>query len=290
MMYDAAINSVNLKAKSDFPYLVLNVINENSYPRNPGFQVMHWHEDLQFILVLSGNIEVKTLAETVCLQAGMGIFINKNIIHLVTKQGDCHYKSFIFPDFFLRFYPGNPAEDIVTAISNNPQLHICRLEPGISWQETILHFLQHLSRLEDEPTACYHYDVLTTLCCIWLSLAEHIGMPAEVTNSVVQERMRAFLGYIEHNYGQPISLTQLAECAHVSKSECLRCFKLSMQTTPYRYLLDFRLAKAAELLRNSTQPVQDIAELVGFSQSSHFGRAFKAKMGCSPKEYRHSKG
>lgn len=35
------INSVNLNAKSNFPYLVLDVINDQSYPRNPGFQVMH---------------------------------------------------------------------------------------------------------------------------------------------------------------------------------------------------------------------------------------------------------
>lgn len=55
------INSINLKSNSDFPYLVLNVINDSSFPRNPGFQVMHWHEDLQFIYVLDGEIEVKTL-------------------------------------------------------------------------------------------------------------------------------------------------------------------------------------------------------------------------------------
>lgn len=55
------INSVNLNIDTDFPYLVLDVINDDSFPRNPGFHVMHWHEDLQFILVLDGTIEVQTL-------------------------------------------------------------------------------------------------------------------------------------------------------------------------------------------------------------------------------------
>lgn len=55
------INSVNLNINTDFPYLVLDVINDKSYPRNPGFQVMHWHEDLQFIYVLNGIIEVRHL-------------------------------------------------------------------------------------------------------------------------------------------------------------------------------------------------------------------------------------
>ena len=52
------INSVNLNQNTDFPYLVLNIVNDNSHPRNPGFQVMHWHEDLQFIYVLSGKLKL----------------------------------------------------------------------------------------------------------------------------------------------------------------------------------------------------------------------------------------
>ena len=64
------INSVNLNIDTDFPYLVLDVVNDNSYPRNPGFQVMHWHEDLQFIYVLDGAIEVKTFDSAVQIHAG----------------------------------------------------------------------------------------------------------------------------------------------------------------------------------------------------------------------------
>lgn len=97
------LNSVNLYVDTDFPYLVLDVINDRSYPRNPGFQVMHWHEDLQFIYVLGGSIEVKTLDNTVSVQAGEGIFINKNVAHFVRRTGECHYNSFIFPAQFLEF-------------------------------------------------------------------------------------------------------------------------------------------------------------------------------------------
>lgn len=61
------INSVNLNIDTNFPYLVLDVINDNAFPRNPGFHVMHWHEDLQFILVLDGTIEVQTLDTSVLI-------------------------------------------------------------------------------------------------------------------------------------------------------------------------------------------------------------------------------
>ena len=75
------INSVNLNIHTDFPYLVLDVINDKSYPRNPGFHVMHWHEDLQFIYVLDGAIEVKTLDTSIRICSGEGLFINKNVVH-----------------------------------------------------------------------------------------------------------------------------------------------------------------------------------------------------------------
>ena len=95
------INSVNLNIDTDFPYLVLDVINDNSFPRNPGFHVMHWHEDLQFILVLDGTIEVQTLDTSVRIRTGEGLFINKNVVHDVLRLDNCHYNSFIFPAHFL---------------------------------------------------------------------------------------------------------------------------------------------------------------------------------------------
>lgn len=98
----AFVNSVNMNADTDFPYLVLDVVNDRSYPRNPGFLVMHWHEDLQFVYVLDGVIEVRTLDDELKLSAGEGLFINKNVVHSINNSGDCHYKSFIFPDYFLQ--------------------------------------------------------------------------------------------------------------------------------------------------------------------------------------------
>ena len=99
-------------------------------------------------------------------------------------------------------------------------------------------------------------------------------------------RMQKFLQYINEHYGEDVSLDKLAGSANVSKSECLRCFKTSMQTTPYKYLTEYRLSKAAELLKNSDEPIGNIADSVGFRQVSHFGKCFKEKTGLSPREYR----
>lgn len=287
MKPQAYINSVNLNQHTDFPYLVLNVVDDDSCPRNPGFQVMHWHEDLQFIHVLSGEIEVVTLETAVSLHTGEGIFINKNVVHLVRKNSSCHYHSFIFPDYFLKYYVGSPAAPIAERLTENKNLPIFPIE-NREKNKKVLAMLQKLSELEGHKTALYVYEVLTTLCMLWLELCRVVTLPqqASMHKSTAEERMTIFLRCIEQHYPQALSLDTLAASAHVSKSECLRCFKALLQTAPYQYLKEYRLAKAAELLRNTDMPVSEVAARTGFGQASHFGKCFRVKTGMSPSEYR----
>ena len=75
------INSVNLNIDTDFPYLVLDVEGDKACPRNPGFQVMHWHEDLQFIYVLDGiSFRIKRYGLTF-LQSLESVNLNRRIMY-----------------------------------------------------------------------------------------------------------------------------------------------------------------------------------------------------------------
>lgn len=283
------INSVNLNSGTDFPYLVLDVINDESFPRNPGFRVMHWHEDLQFIYVLEGEIEVKTLDTAVRLNKGNGIFINKNVVHLVRKNSYCHYNSFIFPDHFLKFYIGSPAKVFVENIVDNSGVDFCIFSEKDRKFKSVLTLLFKLTELEKSRSEFYTYEVLCTLSQLWLEMCRHFEVPKKSYNTVTEQRMRIFLNYIEENYGGNVSLEALAKSANVSKSECLRCFKATLQTTPYKYLTEYRLSKAAELLKNTDKSISSIATEVGIEQSSHFGKLFKEKTGSSPGAYRKKK-
>ena len=288
MKQDKYINSVNLNQKTNFPYLVLNVLNGNSYPRNPGFRVMHWHEDIQFIYVLEGEIEIVTLENRTTLHKGDGIFINKNIVHLVDKVEACHYNSFIFPDYFLRFYVGSPAEQIVNRIIGREDFPVFPI-PNINENLSVLHTLKKLSSLEQNKTSLYPYEVLSTLSTLWLEFYRVVHISEKENhkkNSQISNRMAIFLQYIELHYKENITLEMLAKSANVSKSECLRCFKSTLQTTPYKYLIEYRLSKAAELLKNTDMLIENIASDVGFTHVSHFGKCFREKTGFSPREYR----
>lgn len=287
---EAYINSVNLNADTDFPYLVLDVINDRSYPRNPGFRVMHWHEDLQFIYVLQGSIELRTLDSSIRLRAGDGVFINKNIVHHVRQLEDCHYNSFVFPDYFLGFYLESPAKRFVDSVTEREALAFVCFDKEQDWCSEILSILLRLSELEKDKTEFYVYEVLVLLSQMWLMMRRNIFLPVEKGKNMTGGRMQKFLSYIEQHYAEDVSLEDLAQSANVSKSECLRCFKQSMQTTPYKYLIEYRLSKASAMLKNSDSAIETIAASVGFRQVSHFGKCFRDKTGMSPSEYRKQVG
>ena len=117
-------------------------------------------------------------------------------------------------------------------------------------------------------------------------MCKNIQLPKSGVETALNIRMRKFLQYINEHYSEDISLDSLAQSSNVSKSECLRCFKASMQTTPYKYLMEFRLSKAAELLKSTDESIGNIADSVGFHQISHFGKCFREKTGYSPRDYR----
>lgn len=242
------INSVNLNIHTDFPYLVLEVVNDKSYPKNPGFQVMHWHEDLQFIYVLQGTVEVRTIESSVQIQAGEGIFINKNVVHHVRRLGDCRYNSFLFPAYFLEFYAGGPAKAIADRMIANEQIPLFHFTPAVRWHQDVLALLHRLVEIEKNKPAFYAYEILVLLSTLWLTLQKNVEVLPKKKENAVSVRMQKILRYIQAHYAEDITLADLSNSANISKSECSRCFRMSLNTTPYKYLAEYRLSKAAQLL------------------------------------------
>ena len=228
------INSININSDTNFPYLVLDVENGRSYPRNPGFQVMHWHEDLQFIYVLSGSVTVKTLTDTVAVRQGEGIFINKNVVHFVGSGGECHYNSFIFPAQLLEFSLYSPAKQFVDCIVENEQFQLFHFTQREQWQDNVLQYLYRLSMLYKNKTEFYVYEVQVLLVTLWLTMRKNLGLPAKCKESVASICMQKFLYYIAQHYAEELTLENIAASANVSKSACAKYFHLNLQTTPDR--------------------------------------------------------
>jgi len=92
--------------------------------------------------------------------------------------------------------------------------------------------------------------------------------------------------FIESNYDRDILLDEIAEASGLSSSHLTRQFKQSIGLTPIEYSRSFRIAKAAELLRDKELSVSDVSKTIGFSDISLFSRQFRQITGMSATEFR----
>lgn len=88
------------------------------------------------------------------------------------------------------------------------------------------------------------------------------------------------------NYCFNLKLEQYAALCNRSLSAFKRDFQKLFQTTPGKWLLEKRLQKALQLLKNSGKSVADAAFESGFENTSHFSKSFKQRFGITPFEAR----
>jgi AraC-like DNA-binding protein len=106
--------------------------------------------------------------------------------------------------------------------------------------------------------------------------------------TAAQAQIARAVDLIHSAFQADLSLDDLANAAAMSRYHFLRCFKTHLRSTPYVYLQQVRLQRAAALLRASSRTITDIAIDCGFTSPSRFSNAFRRRYGCTPSAYRHA--
>lgn len=94
------------------------------------------------------------------------------------------------------------------------------------------------------------------------------------------------ISYIENNFQNNISVESVAAVCGLNRSYFGKIFKETMGKSPQEFLMNYRMIKAAELLKLTKLSIGDIGNAVGYENQLHFSRAFKNVYGVSPREWR----
>ncbi len=111
---------------------------------------------------------------------------------------------------------------------------------------------------------------------------------SQVENQSSRQVILDAAAFIRRHYQDSLCLDLLVEQACLSKSYFLRLFRQYMGTTPYNYLLGYRISQAKELLLTTSLSVGAVASHVGFANESTFSTRFSTMTGQSPLQYRKS--
>lgn len=99
-------------------------------------------------------------------------------------------------------------------------------------------------------------------------------------------RMDALRHYILRHIRKPITLTELAEQAHVGDRQLTRIFKAELNMTPAAYIESVRVEMARNRLETTDDPLDRIATACGLNTTDTLNRAFRRRLGTTPAEYR----
>jgi len=114
------------------------------------------------------------------------------------------------------------------------------------------------------------------------------GIPGKPIEGNMQDRLiGATKRYIEDNY-RTATLEGAAKVIHMNPSYTSQLFKQKTGCNFSDYLIEAKMKKAAELLKDIDLKTYDISEMVGYTNAKNFSRAFKSYYGMSPREYRNS--
>lgn len=286
------VHSHNPYETEGFPLLVLDVQRQVCHPYNEGFRVPHWHQEVQFVHVLKGIVRVRIYEESLDIRAGECLFINRAILHQITEKEDCHYHSFIIPLRLLTIFPGSAMENQdVYAITNNPAFTHCHFSGNGGESGEVLAAVRRLDDLYFKKEQIPHreYALSAALIELWLAFIRSIFVLPSAAPSKDYARIHRLLSFIHDSYDQDISVQEIAAAAAISKTECLRCFRKFIGSSPYQYLMKYRLYMSTALLKNTELTVTDIGAQVGFHSTSSFIQYFQKNYGMTPAAYRHQK-
>lgn len=104
--------------------------------------------------------------------------------------------------------------------------------------------------------------------------------------SAQDERVSLAVTAMHQDSAHDWNIEELANLCGMSRSSFVALFEKVMRQAPGAYLREWRLARAAKLLRYSGATIETIAHKVGYTSKEAFSRAFRNRFGKSPSTWR----
>lgn len=254
----------------------------------------HRHEDVEFILVLSGELMLETEGRHTAIPRGCGVMINSARFHSVSVRGeDCEFILVMLNPAFL-CTTKHIEEKYVQPIVHPNAPDLLLLTDDTGYGSEVIDCLRGIyEKYSGSGNSLYVGELYFR---IWRLIYENaqweiISDPPPDTEERLRIRgdrktLKHMLEFIYEHYAETVTLTDIAAAGNVCRSKCAELFTTYMHESPITFLTGYRLHKALDMLRETDMSVLDIAYAAGFSNSSYFSKIFRARIGCSPSEYR----
>lgn len=239
----------------------------------------HWHESLELLFCLSGEVEVIFTGQTYRLQAKEFIVINSNHVHSTRSpvlseclviQFPLAYLQRVTEDHYLKQFlfkttPDQQTKDLLACL-----MYIYQ---NFSANELVNH-LEVKAKI---------YELLALLCKSNTFSSTNIY---EIKSFKHLEKMEKVNQYIQEHYTEHLMIEEVAKMFNYNPSYFSRFYKKFMGITFTEYLNSVRLDAAYKEMRDTDKTILEIGLDNGFATNKTFYNVFRNKFGLSPQKFR----
>ncbi|MBE6025179.1 MAG: helix-turn-helix domain-containing protein [Cellulosilyticum sp.] len=278
-------------------------IDQSKKIDNYNMDSFHMHKMYEVYYLMEGSRKYFIDDSIYLVNAGSLVLIDADSVHKTSSMGDIPHTRIVlnFSQDFLESFSNEVKDLDLTSIFKTK---FVVLPLSFKYKLTIENILSRLIDLGcldvGKDQADYldvSYDQMASkklmtkllLSELLLQIKEYIHVLEQKeyeSHQIVNNKVDKIIKYICKHYAEDLTLTSIAEAFYISPFYLSKIFKRSTNLSIVEYINSLRIRHAKELLETSSTKIAEIAEIVGFSSSSHFSRTFKLLTGLSPQQYK----
>lgn len=227
------------------------------------------HKSYELIYVYEGSLDITLSSGTNTLQPHDLIIYRSDKADLSVQNG-CSYLTVVFE------------------VNHRRSLHIlnhtfhCTSEMQQILWKLLIESEEH-SYYTHTLMVCYLQEVLLLIMQFYETM-NHKTLLTD-SKSAQNDLLSEILAYMNKRLTEPLTIEDICHEFFISRSSLQALFKTHLNTSPKNYLLNIKLQKSKELIRENQYTISEIAYRLGFSSIHYFSRLFKKYFNTTPSDY-----
>lgn len=244
----------------------------------------HYHDAYEILYLISGDFYYFIGDRTYQVAGGTLLFMDINEMHKLVNSGCNMYErvTLLFKKEFLQqLCTGGQCEELLELFKSDYR--------ALKMTGKDQYFIEQLFQkmIQEGKKQARGYEQYQQLLLVELLLYLNRKLfdsrvAPLVESNRTHKKVLDIVNYVNQHYMEPLKLCEISRQFDISSSYLCRTFKESTGFSFVEYINNIRIKEARDLLVGSSFNVTEIAGMVGFDNTSHFGRTFKLMMGISP--------
>ncbi|MBB5225468.1 AraC family transcriptional regulator [Treponema ruminis] len=241
------------------------------------YSPFHWHNHIEILYVLEGKIDFTVEQRKYLLTDGDMIIINSELIHSSKLCGHARY--------ILLQVPLSAFEGVYDEIENV----LLKEKPESGEAEKLFSYLSLMLKSVDDQRQENKIKFISLLYDFFYQLLTSYKVEQKKAGTLSYygiNRISPVMAYVEKEFRNKISLSDVAEILNVTPEHMCRLFKKYTDMTFNEYLMSLRISAFYQMLQNTNQKISVILEECGITNYKVFIREFKKTFGKTPEVIR----